>query len=35
MKIKENKSKAFYKEFLYKEQKELDELSLRLSNQGV
>jgi|AntRauTorckE6833_2_1112554.scaffolds.fasta_scaffold00308_11 flagellar FliJ protein len=33
--IKEKKSKAFYKEFLSKQQKELDEISLRLSNQGV
>ncbi|MDZ7672962.1 MAG: flagellar export protein FliJ [Halanaerobiales bacterium] len=35
VKIKEKKSKAFYKEFLKKQQKELDEISLRLSNQGV
>lgn len=35
VKIKEKKSKAFYKEFLSKQQKELDEISLRLSNQGV
>lgn len=35
LKIKEQKSKAFYKDFIAKEQKELDELSLRLSQQGV
>ena len=35
VKIKEKKSEAFYKDFLDKEQKELDELSLRLSQQGV
>ncbi len=35
VKIKEKKSKVFYKEFLKKQQKELDEISLRLSNQGV
>ena len=35
VKIKEKKSKAFYKEFLDKEQKELDEISLQLSQQGV
>jgi len=34
-KIKEKKSTAFYKEFLRKEQKEIDELSLRMSQQGV
>ncbi|MGM0445247.1 MAG: flagellar export protein FliJ [Bacillota bacterium] len=35
VKIKDKKSKAFYKDFLSKQQKELDEISLRLSNQGV
>jgi len=35
VKIKEKKSNAFYKEFLSKQQKELDEISLRLSQQGV
>ncbi len=34
-KIKEKKSAAFYKEFLRKEQKEIDELSLRMNQQGV
>ncbi len=34
-KIKEKKSTAFYKEFLRKEQKEIDESSLRMSQQGV
>ncbi|HKL13224.1 MAG TPA: flagellar FliJ family protein [Halanaerobiales bacterium] len=35
VKIKEKKSEAFYKDLLSKEQKEIDELSLRLSNQEV
>lgn len=34
-KIKEKKSTAFYKELLRKEQKEIDEVSLRKSQQGV
>lgn len=34
-KIKEKKSAAFYKELLRKEQKQIDELSARMSQQGV
>lgn len=35
LKIKEKKAEAFYKEFLSKQQKEIDEISLTLSKQGV